>query len=257
MPLPGPGLTSRCAGPGRCSAESRVVGMSTAEKTGKTTNWRRRELIVGEVLDTATELFAVKGYEATSLQDIADAVGVSRPALYHYLSSKEDLLVMLVEGVSQSLAEVLGELRERPDLTPSEKISMVTEQLVRQRVQHPGRFRILDRSETVLPEPARTDHAEAKRRVLREVVTIIEEGVRAGQFAPTDSRTTALSVIGMCNWVAWWVRPEDAVRMESIASTIDTLVTRMLSLPAQDAADGAPGLINEIRDRLDRLEPLL
>ena len=249
MPLPGPGLTSRCAGPGRCSAESRVVGMSTAEKTGKKTNWRRRELIVGEVLDTATELFAVKGYEATSLQDIADAVGVSRPALYHYLSSKEDLLVMLVE--------VLGELRERPDLTPSEKISMVTEQLVRQRVQHPGRFRILDRSETVLPEPARTDHAEAKRRVLREVVTIIEEGVRAGQFAPTDSRTTALSVIGMCNWVAWWVRPEDAVRMESIASTIDTLVTRMLSLPAQDAADGAPGLINEIRDRLDRLEPLL
>ena len=127
--------------------------MSAAEKTGKTTNWRRRELIVGEVLDTATELFAVKGYEATSLQDIADAVGVSRPALYHYLSSKEDLLVMLVEGVSQSLAEVLGELRERPDLTPSEKISMVTYQLVRQRVQHPGRFRILDRSRPSCPSP--------------------------------------------------------------------------------------------------------
>lgn len=247
----------RCAGPLRCAAEGRVIGMSTAEKAGKTTNSRRRDLIVGEVLDAATELFAVKGYEATSLQDIADSVGVSRPALYHYLSSKEDLLVMLVEGVSQSLAGVLSELRGRPDLTPSEKISMVTDQLVRQRIQHPGRFRILDRSEAILPEPARTEHAEAKRHILREVVTIIEEGVRAGQFAPTDSRTTALSVIGMCNWVAWWVRPDDAVRPELIESTIDTLVMRMLSLPAQEAADGAPGLVNEIRDRLDRLEPLL
>lgn len=247
----------RCAGPLRCAAEGRVIGMSTAEKAGKTTNSRRRDLIVGEVLDAATELFAVKGYEATSLQDIADSVGVSRPALYHYLSSKEDLLVMLVEGVSQSLAGVLSELRGRPDLTPSEKISMVTDQLVRQRIQHPGRFRILDRSEAILPEPARTEHAEAKRHILREVVTIIEEGVRAGQFAPTDSRTTALSLIGMCNWVAWWVRPDDAVRPELIESTIDTLVMRMLSLPAQEAADGAPGLVNEIRDRLDRLEPLL
>lgn len=231
--------------------------MSTVEKAGKAANSRRRQLIVSEVLDAATELFAVKGYAATSLQDIADAVGVSRPALYHYVSSKEDLLVMLVEGVSQSLAGVLGELRERPDLTPSEKISMVTEKLVRQRLQHPGRFRILDRSETVLPEPALTDHADAKRRVLREVVTIIEEGIRAGHFAPTDSRTAALSLIGMCNWVAWWARPEDASRVESIVSTIDTLTARMLSLPAQDVADGAPGLISEIRERLDRLEPLL
>lgn len=231
--------------------------MSLAEKAGKATNSRRRELVVNEVLDAATNLFAVKGYAATSLQDIAGAVGVSRPALYHYVSSKEDLLVMLVEGVSQSLAEVLEELNARLDLTPPEKLSVVTDQLVRQRVQHPGRFRILDRSETVLPEPARTDHAAAKRRVLRTVVAIIEEGIRAGQFAPTDPRTAALGLLGMCNWVAWWVHPEDATRVESIVSTIDALAMRMLSLPAQDTADGAPGLLNEIRERLDRLEPLI
>lgn len=231
--------------------------MPTAEKTTKGTTSKRRELIVSEVLDAATELFAQKGYEATSLQDIADAVGVSRPALYHYLSSKEDLLVMLVEGVSQSLADVLGEMRERPDLAPTEKISKVTEQLVRQRVQHPGRFLILDRSESVLPEPARTDHAEAKRRILREVVTIIDEGVRAGEFLPTDARTAALSLIGMCNWVAWWARPEDAARVESIVGTLDELVSRMLRIPTQEAVGGAPDLVREIRDRLDRLEPLL
>ncbi|BDH59537.1 TetR family transcriptional regulator [Tsukamurella sp. PLM1] len=234
-----------------------MFAMSTAEKSGKATGSRRRELIVGEVLDAATELFAVKGYEATSLQDIADAVGVSRPALYHYLSSKEDLLVMLVEGVSQSLVAMLEELHARPDLAPAEKIANFTDQLVRERVRYPGRFRILDRSETVLPEPARTDHLEAKRRILREVVTIIEDGVRVGQFVPVDARTTALSVIGMCNWVAWWARPEDTARVESIAETVNSLVQRMLRVPDEQEADGAPGLVREIRERLDRLEPLL
>ncbi|WP_371820999.1 TetR/AcrR family transcriptional regulator [Tsukamurella sp. PLM1] len=106
----------------------------------------------------------MKGYDATSLQDIADAVGVSRPALYHYLSSKEDLLVMLVERVSRDLADVIEELRKRSDLAPTEKITLLTEQLVQQRAEHPSQFRILDRSEMMLPEEAGAEHARAKRR---------------------------------------------------------------------------------------------
>lgn len=230
--------------------------MPVTEKAGKP-NSRRRELIMSEVLDTATDLFAVKGYEATSLQDIAEAVGVSRPALYHYLSSKEDLLVMLVERVSRSLADALGELKARPDLAPSAKVAHLTELLVRQRAEHPGQFRILDRSETVLPEPARTEHAEAKRRILRELVDILDAGIKVGQFAPVDPRTAALSLLGMCNWVAWWARPQSSAEVEAIVENVSSLASRMLSVPQGQEEAGAAGLLHEIRDRLDRLEPLL
>ncbi|MCQ4129049.1 TetR/AcrR family transcriptional regulator [Rhodococcus erythropolis] len=230
--------------------------MSTVEKPGRGS--RRRDLIVGDVLDAATDLFAVKGYDATSLQDIADAVGVSRPALYHYLSSKEDLLVMLVERVSKDLADVIEELRNRSDLAPTEKITLLTEQLVQQRAEHPSQFRILDRSEMMLPEEAGAVHARAKRQVLRETIAIIEEGVKKGEFVPVDARTAALSLLGMCNWVAWWARPADAVEVKAIVDTVAALARRMLCVPESgDGVSGPAGLLSEIRDRLDRLEPLI
>jgi hypothetical protein len=50
-------------------------------------------------------------------------------------------------------------------------------------------------------------HLKARREVLAEMRTLIEEGVSRGEFRPRDERLAALSVIGMCNWVAWWFHP--------------------------------------------------
>jgi AcrR family transcriptional regulator len=223
------------------------------QRARSTRSTLRHTLVTSELLDKATELFAAKGYEGTSLQDIADAVGVSRPALYHYVASKDDLLAMLVDQISRGLAEVLAELAARADLTPAEKLRSLTELLVRQRAAHPDQFRILDRSETVLPEPSKADHSEAKRRVLHEMVSVIDDGVAAGDFRPVDSRTAALSLLGMCNWVAWWFRPGSDV--EPVVATITQFAESMLDsrVASSDASD-IKGLIGEIRSRLDRME---
>lgn len=212
-----------------------------------------RTLVTSELLDRATELFAVKGYEATSLQEIADSVGISRSALYHYVSSKEQLLAMLVEQVSQGLAEILAKLSARADLTPTKKLITVTELLVRQRAEHPAQFRILDQSETVLPEPVGTEHQDAKRRVLREVVTVIEEGIAAGEFRHVDARTAALSLFGMCNWVAWWINPGTDVN--AVVADITEFAQLMLAAPNPGAPTATPAaLVSEIKERLELLE---
>lgn len=214
----------------------------------------RHSLVTSELLDKATDLFARQGYEATSLQDIADAVGVSRPALYHYVANKEDLLVMLVTQVSRGLAEVLSNLSARADLTPTDKLKHLTELLVRQRAEHPDQFRILDRSEMVLPAEARAEHAEAKRQVLRELTALIDDGVEKGEFGSVDARTAALSLLGMCNWVAWWFRP--GADVEPVVATITRFAVSMLTaggLPDSSTNDSAT-VLDEIRSRLDHLE---
>ncbi|MEV6923695.1 TetR/AcrR family transcriptional regulator [Dactylosporangium sp. NPDC051485] len=212
----------------------------------------RRTLVTTELLDQATQLFAAKGYESTSLQDIADAMCISRPALYHYVRSKDDLLAMLVEQVSQNLADVLADLAARADLSPTQKLRELTGLLVRQRVQHPAQFRILDQSEKLLPEPADTKHVEAKRRVLREMTAIIDAGVATGEFIPVPARTAALSLLGMCNWVAWWIKP--GAEVEPIVATLTGFAQRMLA----STADGRPATpadaLREIRTNLDWLE---
>ncbi|MCU1646107.1 MAG: TetR family transcriptional regulator [Nocardia sp.] len=191
----------------------------------------RRTLVTRELLDRATSLFAEKGYETTTLKDVADAVGISRPALYHYVSSKEDLLAMLVEQIGLNLAESLTALRQRTDLSAEGKLRELSGTLVRQRAESPNQFRVLDRSEALVPEPLRTLHRQARRTVLTELAGLIEEGIAAGEFKRLDPQVAAFTVLGMCNWVAWWYHPGIGIEIDAVAaqisqSAVDVLIVR-------------------------------
>jgi AcrR family transcriptional regulator len=220
----------------------------------------RRSLVTSDLLEKATELFAEKGYEATSLGDIANAVGISRPALYNYLSNKEDLLTALVESLSQGLADALTTLRRRPDLTPTDKLRDLTGMLVRQRAEHPAQFRILDRSESMLPDDSRARHLKARREIVAELVGIIEEGMDAGEFKPMDSRIAALSLLGMCNWVAWWFHPGPRHEIEPVVAQISQSALDMLLLPGSSRPrriDSPEAALAQVRSDLDALERML
>lgn len=211
-----------------------------------------RTLITSELLDKATRLFAEKGYEATTLADIANALNISRPALYNYVNSKDDLLAMLVEQVTDRFAEVLTQLRSRQDMSPGQKVADVVALIVRQRAEHPDQFRILDRSEPVLPAAVAKKHLAAKRSILTQFTELIQAGIDSGEFRRVDPRTSALSVLGMCNWVAWWFRPGSEV--EPVVNTLRDLVAAMLA-----AGDGVgrrqnARTIAQIRSLLDRLD---
>lgn len=214
-----------------------------------------RTLVTSELLDKATRLFAEKGYEATTLLDIANALNISRPALYHYVRSKEDLLAMLVEQVTNGFSDVLEEFSAREDISPAEKVRDVVALIVRQRAEHPDQFRILDRSEPVLPEPLAKNHLAAKRKILSRLTELIEAGIDAGEFRCVEPRTTALSLLGMCNWVAWWFRPGGDVA--PVVTTVTDLVSAMLATDDgnrdRETAQTAHTL-EKIRALLDRLE---
>lgn len=219
----------------------------------------RRSLVTRELLDHATRLFAERGYETTTLRDVADAYGVSRSSLYHYVSSKEDLLAMLVEQWSRGLADSLAVIRARTDLSPERKLRQVAELTIRQRAESPDQFRVLDQAETVLPEPLRTQHRQARRDVLAEITAVIEEGIESGHFKPLDPRVAAFSVLGMCNWVAWWYRPDGPYEVEAIVrqitqSSVDMLV---VSGGGESAESPTRSALAQARSALDALERLL
>lgn len=220
----------------------------------------RRSLVTRELLDKATGLFAEKGYETTTLQDVADAVGVSRSALYHYVSSKEDLLKMLVEKIGLELADSLKALRARTDISSEAKLRELTDVLVRQRAESPSQFRVLDQSESVVPEPLRTRHREARRVVLSELSGLIEDGIEAGDFKPVDPRVAAFTVLGMCNWVAWWYYPGpdneiDVVAAQITQSAVDMLIADTAAGGGVTATRTALAAARASLDTLERLLP--
>lgn len=247
----------------RAPAEQRGVDVVTAEGAGqrgrsggRTTP--RRKLLMSEIVDQAMRLFAERGYDGTTLQDVADAVGLSRPNLYNYVKSKDELLVAMVEATARSAADSLREVRQRTDLDPAEKLRMLVRTLVLHRAERPEQFRTLDRSDQSLPPEIAKKHLQSRRAVLREITALIEEGVTAGSFRPVDARVTALSIIGMCNWVAWWFHPSPAHPAEPVADQIADNAAHMVAREAGRTPDaptplGAVALLQQDLDYLKRL----
>jgi AcrR family transcriptional regulator len=208
-----------------------------------------------ELLDQAAILFAERGFEGTTLQDIAEAIGITRPSLYNYIKGKDDLLGMLVVDLTEPAATELAEL-ESSDLSSSERLARAVRSVTLRTCAHPARFRLLDRSEHLLPEPFRHRHVAAKRAILGHLSAIIAGGVESGEFWPVDERTAALSILGSCNWVAWWFRP-DAPKADPSAVADQLAEMAVRSLARGDRSPGAAGpaaALAAIRADLDYLE---
>jgi AcrR family transcriptional regulator len=218
----------------------------------------RRELVENEIYEHAIRLFAERGFAGTSLQDIADALGITRPALYYYVKSKDELLAKLAADVAGGSAAQITELAARPDLDAAGKLREIVRLTALRQATQSERFRLLIRSEAELPAELSDAYDTSRRAVLRAVTGVIEEGMRAGRFRPADPRIAALGVIGMWNWVAWWFRPDrdsaDAVADQLADMAIAALQRADHRIPE---GEGPAAALKMLRQDLDHLERIL
>lgn len=164
-----------------------------------------------EVIDTAATIFQEKGYQATTLADIATALDTDRATLYYYVSGKEELLR---EAVAQCIVEITDELRRivLGDQPAPEKLR----QLV---------ITVMNSYETHYPHPyvfikelldeTWHEHSDWSHQLMAmvaeiqgHVVGVLEQGIQDGYFradVPVD--LMANGVLGMINWTHRWYRP--------------------------------------------------
>ncbi len=226
---------------------------SPPKKPRPTRNDAQRQAI----LDAACLLFIEKGFGGTNINDIADAVGVSRTALYYYFPSKESMLEALTDEVTEKASQLAQSVSRRDGLPADEALRQLVLQHAGLILSHPLQFRVVERSETSLPEPQRSAAQHARRAVLDHFVQVIQRGIDAGLFRPADARVSAFAVIGMCNWCAWWFDAGGDIPAEGVADTIADLALRATRADRpRDAASttNAEAAIEQMRDALAALE---
>jgi hypothetical protein len=126
-------------------------------------------------------------------------------------------------------------------------------------LEHPVKFRVVDRTENDLPDATRRTHDRAKRALLDNFSRTIERGIELGHFRPVDAAVTAFSIIGMCSWTAWWFKPEGRLPLEEVARSIADLAVNGLRqggnvLPREFGAEEA---LQRVKDDLAHLERLI
>ena len=168
-----------------------------------------------EIVDAAAQAFMEQGFAATSLEDIANEVGIWKGSLYHYINSKEDLLFAVVRGPADRILSDLQQLVVM-DLPPAEKL--------RRAMRSHGA--VLDTlfvyASVYLAEIAGrhrwSEWNERDREYLRCLESVIAEGVDKGDFDPAISpRIATLGLIGALNWLTHWYRPDGELSAVEIA----------------------------------------
>jgi AcrR family transcriptional regulator len=208
------------------------------------------------ILQAATRLFIERGFDGTSMYEIADALGVTRTAIYYYFKNKEAILVALTDNITRVAAELAEQAAQHKELTPVEALRRVVNTHVRLILDHGDQFRIVEHSEERLPPRLRAAAADYRRSVVGNFSAVIERGIRSGEFRPTDARVTALAIIGMCNWTAWWFQPGGRKSPNEVADIISDLAVHATIRAPFELASGSSisNVLRELRNEIGYLE---
>ena len=187
-------MTSSSPGSRRkAGAAAHPSGRTGGKPAGATT--ARRELVENEIYEQAIRLFAERGFAGTSLQDIADALGITRPALYYYVKSKDELLAKLAADVAGGSAAQITEVAARPDLDAVGKIREIARLNVVRVATQPERFRLLIRNADTTKQDAVTavldrlrSQGMPSRFSVASLRTVNREWPHSNQATPTGSK---------------------------------------------------------------------
>ncbi|GIX29696.1 MAG: hypothetical protein KatS3mg124_0168 [Porticoccaceae bacterium] len=214
-----------------------------------------------EILQVAARLFASRGFEATSVRDIAEAVGILSGSLYHHFATKEAMLHEILRGaepLTRHTTQVAG-----ADADPETRLAALAILRLKTLVADPVVFGIIYNNRTFFRERPEFDYVErAKSEGFEAVAGVLEEGIRQGLFrADLDVFLTIGTLYRLLAGAADWFTRGGFVRLErppreySLDEVIDYHLELIFRLVRADGRIDAPIPRAEAEALLAPLEP--
>ena len=198
---------------------------------------RRRQIVAA-----AADIFHTKGYRAATLDDVAEAVGVTKAALYYYVSGKRDLLWNVYVDAGQTLLRAVEPVLLDSGADPVEKLRRVVHAHVDLVTRERELMDVFFREWRELPAEKQAAVREYEKRYVDLLERTVAAGIAMGLLQPLPPRMVVFGLLGMLNWLVRWYRPGGPMRPEEIADVFLAMVCRGLVIqePAEQARSEAP-----------------
>jgi len=176
-----------------------------------------------EIVQMASRLFKEKGYQSTTLADIADYAGVDRATVYYYVGGKQELFREAVqEAVDKNVVEA-DRIFRQDTLTPREKIEMLVMWLMCSYEEHYPQMYVYIQEEMHHVEDADSPWAKNMLKQTKRFegifIQLIEQGIERGEFRDDiPALLLANSLFGMFNWTHRWFKPGKRTAKEIAAA---------------------------------------
>jgi AcrR family transcriptional regulator len=191
------------------------------------------------LLSMAVRLFNERGYHETSLADIAKHLNVTKPALYYYISGKEEILLECQRRGTALFDEAIRATRAHPGAGLERfrdfighYVAIVTTEFA---------SCLIRSGPDALGAHGRTEIMRGRRKLERTLEGILEQGIADGSIAPCDTRMSAFAIFGALHWLCFWYREGGSLTAAEIGERMIALFTRGLEPRAAFRASGSSG----------------
>ena len=173
---------------------------------------RRAEVVLG-----AARVFAERGYDQTSVPELAEALGLAAGSLYHYFGSKEQLLRAICDQLMDPLLEQAEALLEEPR-EPAEQLRALVRLWVEHVVAHRDHMLVFQQERHVIERGAAWRGVRASRKAFERLAEdALARCSPAHPGSATDPRLALAALLGMVNHTAQWYRPRGRLSASAIA----------------------------------------
>jgi TetR/AcrR family transcriptional regulator, cholesterol catabolism regulator len=185
------------------------------------------------ILDTAAALFREKGYDGTSMNDLATRVGITAPGLYWHFSSKEDILVEYLEASMLDLLHMTGSASAAT--SPPDKLRAFVVAHVLFQIERLDRAKVYgvvayghDQLKRSLGEEQQARLRGLERRHLGNLERILQDGVASSDFEVADVHSVAFAILAMGEHAIFWFQPDGRMAAAELAALYGDLALRMV-----------------------------
>jgi TetR/AcrR family transcriptional regulator, cholesterol catabolism regulator len=193
-----------------------------ASRTSSRAPVTRFDRRLGKILDHATEVFCLKGYEGASMRDLSRATRMSLAGLYHYCESKERLLFLIQK---HTFTTILDQLKARLEKVtdPEQRIRIFILNHLEYFVSNQQGLKVLSHEDESLKNGLSSEIAGIKRQYYRICLGLMED-LRRGRGLDFNTRTAVMSLFGMINWIYTWYNPRVDGNAEALAEQMGNIV---------------------------------
>ncbi len=173
----------------------------------------------GGIYRTAAQIIYEKGFDATSMTEIAEAVEMTKPGLYYYVKGKKELLFSIMRFAMDLLdREVVAPARAISD--PEQRLRHIIQQHARLLTHEAGALAILIDEEAGLSDDDRRQIRRRKRNYFAFLRRTLEDLREQGRLLPVDTTVAAFSLLGMVMWIARWYDPKGRLESERVVRDV-------------------------------------
>ena len=190
------------------------------------------------ILQAAVALFYQRGYVATTLDDVAAALGVTKPFIYTYFRGKTELLAALCTPTIELSLQAVAAASAEPG-RPAVRLHRAMVDFAKVVLGRQANIAIFFREEKHLEPAALAEITALRKRFDRVLSALLAEGVAAGEFAIEDVSLAALAIGGMVSWAYTWHRPSGRLPLDTLCERLAVLALHMAGVRGGEIGSGA------------------